>query len=77
MKNYGQLALSEQLELKDLANREMAIQNLISRLIQEQLEFDKKRDEWFQKIREKYRVNTEDVIYIDPEYWIIKDDDTE
>jgi len=77
MKNYGKLTTSEQLELTDLNNREMAIQNLLQRLIREQTEFNIKRDIWFNKIREKYRISNDDSIYIDPEHWIIKDESEE
>ncbi len=77
MKNYGKLTTSEQLELTDLSNREMSIQNLLNRLINEQAEFNIKRNDWFNKIREKYRIANEDSIYIDPEHWIIKDESKE
>jgi len=77
MKNYGKLTTSEQLELTDFSNREMSIQNLLNRLINEQAEFHIKRNDWFNKIREKYRIPNEDDIYIDAEHWILKDESKE
>ena len=74
MTNYGKLTLSEQLELKSLATRELSIQSLMQRILTEQEELDTKRNEWFNKIRDKYRIPDQEDIYVDDEYWILKDE---
>ena len=70
MKLYGKLNLIEQMELKNLASREYAIQSLITRLIREQEEFNEYRHKWFVKVREKYRVPPHKNISITDEHYI-------
>ncbi len=69
---YGTLTRHEQLELQDLANRELAIQSLMDRLIKEQMMFTEKRDVWFGKIREKYKIPNDVALVVDEQSKIQK-----
>ncbi len=69
-KNFGKLSPQEQLELKDLGIREQTIQELLHRLIREQEAQIPKREEWFAKIRDKYRIPATDTIRITEDHWI-------
>ena len=69
-KNYGKLTPQEQLELRNLATREQTLQSLMQRLIQEQEQYNQQREQWFRKIRGKYRIPDEAPINITEEKWI-------
>jgi hypothetical protein len=70
---YGKLNKTEQMQLKDLSNRINSINILFDRLVQEQENFEKKKTEWFEKLREKYKVPNNVDIYVNEEFKIIED----
>lgn len=72
MKQFGKLTNLEQLEFNDLVNRNLAVQSLIQRLLIEEIEYNKKREEWFDKIRRKYEIPDTASIALDEQYNILE-----
>lgn len=72
MKQFGKLTNLEQLEFNDLVNRNLAVQSLIQRLLIEETEYNKKREEWFDKIRRKYEIPDTASIALDEQYNILE-----
>lgn len=72
MKQFGKLTNLEQLEFNDLVNRNLAVQSLIQRLLIEETEYNKKIEEWFDKIRRKYEIPDTASIALDEQYNILE-----
>jgi hypothetical protein len=64
----------EQLEFKNLVLKKSSIESLINRLIIEQGDYDNKLEEWFLRIRDRYKVSDDIGIYIDDDYNIVEEE---
>lgn len=74
---YGELDKIEQLRLKDLGNRANTVSALFDRVVQEQTEYERKKDEWFAELRAKYNVPDNIDIFINDKFEIIEDENKE
>ena len=74
---YGELDKIEQLRLKDLGNRANTVSALFDRIVQEQTEYERKKDEWFAELRAKYNVPDNIDIFINDKFEIIEDENKE
>ncbi len=64
-KVYGKLSELEKLQFNEMRLKLSAIDSLFQRLIREQCELEKVKEEWFVKLRKKHSISNDDSIVID------------
>lgn len=65
MKKYGRLDKIEQLELNDMSNELVAIDSLVQKLIEERTKYEKRKNNWYAKIRDKYDIPDDFDVFIE------------